>query len=279
MHAEIFMDAVWIMLGLLAVVFGIQAAYRVRSKRAATLGNAGSLPVQAGSNSQTAKTQPDTSYVRDAELKTPVQSITEPDRDLQQESAPRLESETPTPPVQISPILPRPETEVPLAASLSVSELVQSDAAGASEVSGGTQSGESDSISDAIAPSKAQPLNNHEPYDVLEEIAQLGRGEIQQIDRLAHYINHPDSDVRVAVAFALGELAASRQGKGMEEAVPLLSSLSEDANLKVRLQAVIALGKIQSPIVASLLQQAETHSDREVSHAARNALQQFNLTD
>jgi hypothetical protein len=272
------MDAVWIMLGLLAVVFGIQAVDRVRSKRAAALGNTRLMPVQAGINSQVTKNQPDTSSVRDAEPKNAVQSITEPDRDLEQESAPLLNSGPSTPSVQISPILPQSETEVPLAASLTVSELVQPSPVGASEASEGIQATEGDSAP-PIAPAKSQPLDNHEPYDVLEEIAQLGRGETQQIDRLARYIDHPDSDVRVAVAFALGELAASRQGKGVEEAVPLLSSLSEDANLKVRLQAVIALGKIQSPIVAPLLQQAETHFDNEVSQAARNALQQLKLAE
>lgn len=158
----------------------------------------------------------------------------------------------------------QPPINVPLATSVSISELVQSET---------TQSSDASVVPELATEGLARGEAS-ETHPVLEEISQLGRSQqLHQVAHLARYVYHADSVVRVAVAFALGELAATRQGKGVEAIVPILSKLAQDANPQVRLQAVAALGSIQSPIVLPLLQQAQRQSDSKVSKAASAALQ------
>jgi hypothetical protein len=103
------MTTFMVILGLLAAVAAIGAAIRVQNKHAA---------VRAQSTTDPTETQLRAiGSIQEAESPLAQQPIAHPDRDL---------TATPTAPIVLSPVLPVPPPEVPLATSLSVSEVVES---------------------------------------------------------------------------------------------------------------------------------------------------------
>ncbi len=107
----------------------------------------------------------------------------------------------------------------------------------------------------------------------------LGRsGQLSQVANLTRYAGHADSGVRAAVATALGNLAFSRSGIGVEGLIPILARLSQDSKVDVRVAAVQALGYIRSNQVLPWLQRAQRSSNGRVNRAATIALQQLKLS-
>lgn len=129
--------------------------------------------------------------------------------------------------------------EIPLAASLTVTELVHPP-----EVEPALQLADAET---QAPPSLEDALEQHPAHhNLLQEIAQLDdSSHHNRISHLARYIDHSDSVMRAAAAFALGELGATTQGQELEEMVAMLNQFTEDANPQVRLQAVTALEKVQ----------------------------------
>lgn len=210
--------------GLLAAMAAIGAAIRVQRKH----------EQRAQSATASANPQPlPTGSIQEAESPIAQQSIAHPDRDL---------TAVPSEPIVLSPVLPVMPPDVPLATSLSVGDVVQ------------PLDVEIPPIRDAIAGEQSSPdetdaaTSNHPT--VLEEIAELGRAEQQgyELDRLAQQLHHPDSEVRVAVAFALGELAARRSPNHLTEIIHLLNQLNQDTDLLVRQQATAILAGLESSI-------------------------------
>jgi len=234
------LDAALIVDGLLAIASAIGAAYRVRDKRAARKIAPSELPIPPNEPVQSIDQVPVTASVRDAELSEAGRPITQPDRDLEQPSVSHTQAAETTPATALSPVLPEPIAEVLLAVSLPVSELVQPhNVEIAPDLTFVDQSGTA-----SVATFEAHSEENHHWHEVLEELAELGQSESSGIDRLNQYVHHPDSVVRAAVAFTLGEIATKRQGQDREISISLLSELSQDENPQVRLQAASALGTI-----------------------------------
>jgi hypothetical protein len=133
------------------------------------------------------------------------------------------------------------ETDIPFAASLTVSELlepVETEKLLATE-SLMHGSGEAQPSSEPSAE------NHHNPLNLLEEIAELEpAGHDRQIAHLSHYVSHADSVMRGAAAVALGELAAKTHGEERDKIVALLQQFNQDSDPQVRLQATTALGSI-----------------------------------
>lgn len=223
------MVTTFVILGLLAVVAAIGAAYRVQDKRLA-----GSLAPSRPAASA--------SSVREAEALEAVKSVSQPDRDSTQ----TLTGHSGLNLVETSVIGAVPEGEALLATSLPVSEVVQPEADGVAHPVGMTEA-------ETVHPASAAPQAAH---TLLEEISQLGRsGGVEQIEQLAQHLHHPDTVVRVAIAFALGELAERQQGQNLAAIVPLLNELSQDADSQVKLQALAAMGRVQ-------LADVSAHSDQ-----------------
>ncbi len=121
------------------------------------------------------------------------------------------------------------------------------------------------SVSEAIHPSEVEPsifvkaephesaiagLSSHDQTtqsnSLLQEVAELAPGGHKtQISHLAHYLNHADSVMRAAAAFALGDLAPHCHGEDLEKISSVLQQFSQDANPQVRLQAVTALANLK----------------------------------
>jgi HEAT repeat protein len=103
-------------------------------------------------------------------------------------------------------------------------------------------------------------------------------GQAFRIPELARFATHADSNVRTAVAVALGKIALKQRGAGVERMVPVLGKLSRDVNQQVRLEAITALSQIRSASVLPWLQQALRSPDGETNKAASLALQRSRLS-
>jgi len=132
--------------------------------------------------------------------------------------------------------------------------------------------------SSAVTPattSRSVPLGTPE---LSQRILSLGKsGQFSQVANLTRYAGHSDSSVRAAVATALGNLAFSRRGIGVEALIPVLARLSQDSKVDVRVAAVQALGYIRSNQVLPWLQRAQRSSNGRVNRAATIALQPLKL--
>jgi HEAT repeat protein len=119
------------------------------------------------------------------------------------------------------------EVEIPLAASLGVTDVLH------------PQIVESPHLD--LDHSDIPQAAHHDSPSVIEEVTQLeGAGEL--LDRLAQQAEDPDASVRVTVAAALGEIASQEQKRG--RAISLLNQLTQDADPIVRTQAATSLGSI-----------------------------------
>lgn len=143
-------------------------------------------------------------------------------------------------------VIPNAEVDVPLAASLPVRDVVNSEQTDVAAMPTATED-----LGDLTGNEFGEDVQTGEGsqrdrQSILDEIADLGRTD--QEDALSHfmeYTNHSDRAVQVAAIFELGELAAKRQGQSVEEVVQRLRQLSESDDPAVRSQAMVALGKIQ----------------------------------
>jgi hypothetical protein len=102
-------------------------------------------------------------------------------------------------------------------------------------------------------------------------------GQSSHIPALAKFSTHADSNIRVAVATALGKIALKQRGIAMERMVPLLGKLSQDVNQQVQLSAIAALGNIRSTTVLPWLQRALRSPNGRINKAASLALQRLQL--
>ncbi len=124
--------------------------------------------------------------------------------------------------IAFAPFAPQPEADIPLATSLTVSEVVH--------------------------PSETEPqidlgITQHAPAheshhaSVVEEVTHLEH-DGEKLEQLAQQANHSDGNVRIVVAAELGEFAA----QGNERAIAILNQLSQDVDPQVRVQAAASLG-------------------------------------
>ncbi|NJP10347.1 MAG: hypothetical protein HC866_13455 [Leptolyngbyaceae cyanobacterium RU_5_1] len=129
------------------------------------------------------------------------------------------------------------------------------------------------------APAIAIPSPQASTFPQLNQtIAELGRtGQANHVAQLTRYATHRDEAIRIAVASALGGIAAHNSGKGVEHIVPILGKLSQDAKQQVCVSAVEALGKIRSKSVLPWLQRALKHPNASVVKSAYSAIQQLKL--
>ncbi|MBD1845562.1 HEAT repeat domain-containing protein [Cyanobacteria bacterium FACHB-63] len=119
--------------------------------------------------------------------------------------------------IAIASMMPTTETDISLATSLRISDVVESDL----------------SI-------ESKP-HEHNHTSVLEEIGQLDHSE-EQFSQLQQQATDPDHLVRLTVAVELGEMA--RQGQASDRVVALLNQLMQDADIEVRMQAGAALAMV-----------------------------------
>lgn len=203
-------------LALFAIVTAIGAASRVQR--------------------QTAHVQPSRSSLQEPSLSATSKTQLEPDRDLDQavDNSPKSQ---PSPADQWR-NLERLQSNISLAGSLSVSEVIHP-----SEV-------EPSIFVKTAHESAIAGLSSHDQTtqsnSLLQEVAELAPGGHKtQISHLAHYLNHADSVMRAAAAFALGDLAPHCHGEDLEKIFSILQQFSQDANPQVRLQAVTALANLK----------------------------------
>lgn len=101
-------------------------------------------------------------------------------------------------------------------------------------------------------------------------LGQLGRRETEIISTLLPLLNDPETEVRANAARVLGDL---RSPAGRE---PLLASLRDDASLRVRSLAAIALSRLGDPgdaeITAALFSAAESNGAADPDMVLRHAL-------
>lgn len=255
------MNAIWIGLIVYALFEAVNAANRVRQKR--KLGHSPSVGQRTIDQRTTGQQTRDQQTIdqRTAGQQTRDQQTrdqrTTGQPALQQPPSPAQDpvstqgksSERSAPgalPIPLAPELLKPDVDMPLAATLSVHEQIN------------PEQSQSVDLPDFVAPESGDAIDaeksdvqNH--LTVLEEIARLGRGgEESAIAHFAPYLDHPDSTIRAAAAFELGELAAHRQEPEVGQIVEQLRLLSQDANARVRSQAVTALSKIEAPVSTNL---------------------------
>ena len=77
-----------------------------------------------------------------------------------------------------------------------------------------------------VDPQEAAPT--HQGNNLIEEIAELDQGD--RISQLALAVEDPDSAMRVAAAYALGDLATRTQGVDRDQIIAILMRLSEDVD-------------------------------------------------
>lgn len=168
------------------------------------------------------KLQPDLDSERSDPAEAPIQAntpeIPTPPNSGQTELS---EGSQPTPSegsvIAIAPMLPITEPEIPLATSLKISDVVDSDL----------------SI-------ESKPEEHH-AYSVLNEVGQLEHID-EKLSQLEHQATNSDHLMRMAAAVELGELA--KQGQEIDRVVALLNQLTQDADLEVRVQAGTSLAMV-----------------------------------
>jgi hypothetical protein len=119
--------------------------------------------------------------------------------------------------IAIPPMMPITEADIPLATSLRISDVVDSDL----------------SI-------ESKPETRHH-YSVIDEVGQLEHFD-ERLNQLQNQATDSDHLMRLAVAVELGELA--KQGQSIDRVVALLNQLTQDADLEVRVQAGTSLAMV-----------------------------------
>ena len=222
------MNVIWFGLILYALAEAIVAGYRVYQKRQTTL-------TDQPSTLQTAQPK-----LRSLPQPTPATVQLEPDLDRAVPES--LNQPVNEPTIQLN----TDETDLSLAASLSVSEASHPDAQ-----SHGNQvidlHLENSEFAHSEVESESSVASEHQ--SVLAEISQLNETDSDDtIAQLQQSLNHPDHLVRVAIVIKLEEIAA-KQGEKAAEAKEMLTQLSQDDNSDVRGQAVLVLTKIDPMVL------------------------------
>lgn len=137
------------------------------------------------------------------------------------------------------------EANVPLAVSLTVNDLVNPEASETTVPNFIPTAPEVRDIQQHIQQGTNEKQDVDDRPDVIEEIAQLEQtGSEDLFSHVLKSLDHPDSTVRVAAVFELGELAAKHQGQANQPLIERLIQLSQDEDTDVRSQAIAALGKV-----------------------------------
>lgn len=231
------MNAIWLTLIIYAIVEAIAAAYRVREKQ--RLGISPPPSVTRFKQSQRSLVQPASSA------------------NVQSESGLNKLHQLATQAANGSPILQTKtlaEIDLPLAASLLISEVVHPEMRALRDTRKGSPSDDQfdlDLVSPELAIAEletAKPVS-HEHQSVLAEISQLDHADLETtIAQFQRHLNHSDETIRAASVFELGEVAAKYRGAKANEVREMLMQLSQDPNPSIRTQVVIALAKIESMI-------------------------------
>lgn len=119
--------------------------------------------------------------------------------------------------IAIPPMMPIAESEISLATSLRISDVVDSDL--------------------AVEAKSEEPHH----YSVIEEVDQLNRID-QKLDQLQHQATDSDHLMRLAAAVELGDLV--KQGQVNDRVIALLNQLTQDADSEVCVQAGSSLAMI-----------------------------------
>ncbi|UBF25314.1 HEAT repeat domain-containing protein [Kovacikia minuta CCNUW1] len=270
------MSALLAILSFVAAIAAFAAGYRVWEKRSTTQKTSlvRSVTPPPAFPGQTLTSQP----TETATLPLPV----EPKPAIAQVelAPPPAPAPAPEVPIAPAPTIPDPWAEEPIEdgadsaplssteANFSPSEVVEP----ASDFPPGVTA----SVSDFSEP--VTPIETDSAENLSVKIQRLGQsGQINQVAYIVRYANHPDRQVRSAVAKALGILAINWRGTVVEGIIPVLGKLSRDSKPEVRLAAVEALGNIRSDQVLPWLQRAQQSSEGTVRKAATTSLQRLKL--
>lgn len=133
------------------------------------------------------------------------------------------------------------EVDVPLAVSLTVSELMHPQT---EEVTVPDLIPTDPELREIQQTAEEKPEAADRP-GLIAEIAQLEQPHSESIlSHVLQSLDHSDSTVRVAAVFELGELAAKHPGQINQDVIDRLNHLSQDADADVRSQAILALSKL-----------------------------------
>lgn len=222
------MNAIWLSLIIYAVVEAVAAAYRVRQKRRTDV--LAQSSVSRAMPSRRSLVQPASTAA--IQLDSDLDRLFYPTPDQSSSELLTLQ----TPPADLV---------LPLAVSLSISELVHPE----------TRSNSTDLFDlDLGAPDATMEVETVKPVpfehqSVLAEISQLDHADSENaIAEFQRHLNHSDDIIRAAIVFKFGEAAAKYQGVKADEAKEILMQLSQDPNPNIRTQVVLALAKIE-PVV------------------------------
>ncbi|WP_179228521.1 HEAT repeat domain-containing protein [Leptolyngbya ohadii] len=156
---------------------------------------------------------------------------------------------TPSTPMPIgSPMMINPDADLILAASVSVTDLVNPESSASVEIPDLIPT--DPAISEVLNANSEQNRTHHP--SVLEEIAQLrpmadtasSESSDDRTRRFMHALLTGDGTVRVAAVYELGEIAAQGSSNS-EQIIQQLQQLTQDEDPDVRLQAIAALAKVQ----------------------------------
>lgn len=122
-----------------------------------------------------------------------------------------------------------------------------------------------------------QPSLAVETPAMAERIAAWGNtGQVRYVPQLLKCANSVDSNIRVAVALALGNIAKRNPRRSeLQSAIPVLGKLSGDRSPDVSCSAVQALGMVRSDQVKPYLLKALRHPSTQVSQAASVVIKQL----
>lgn len=136
------------------------------------------------------------------------------------------------------------DLDLPLAASISISEVVHPETRSPS-----AEQFDLDLSSPELSIASLETVKSGAPrqVSVLAEISQLDNAELEnEIAQFQRHLNHPDDTIRAAMIFELGEVAAKHRGVKTDEIREMLMQLSQDPNPSIRTQVGLALTKIES---------------------------------
>ncbi|HEY9865348.1 MAG TPA: HEAT repeat domain-containing protein, partial [Candidatus Obscuribacterales bacterium] len=170
------------------------------------------------------------------------------------------------------------ETETPVFESSTVEEVVETE----------TPVFESPTVQEVVAVptttiqtelTTLPSIKTQSEEELIGQISEIGTsGNFASINTLTGYLQHPNPEVRYAVAATLGKLTASgRLSREVQQSIPILTRLSQDLDPRVRQEAIIALGKIPSHQVIPILQKALRDSQISVAQSASIALNKFKV--
>ncbi|MBD2080464.1 HEAT repeat domain-containing protein [Leptolyngbya sp. FACHB-17] len=121
--------------------------------------------------------------------------------------------------------------------------------------------------------------NDGKLEDLTQDLLAWGQSkDLKHISKLVQYTTYAEPLVRGTAVVALGQIVRHHAVRGeVEQAIPVLGKLTLDSDLKVRLYAVQALGRIRSEKVLPYLEKALQSPSGSVVKAANGAIQDLKL--